>query len=107
MMNGLFSALSGLRAASTRQNIVAGNVSNVNTNSYKRLRAEQTDLSGGGAEISATSQNFRVGSFVPTDNAMDLSVNGRGFFQVQTSEGTKYTRSGVFKKDGEGSLNEV
>ena len=53
----------------------------------------------------ATEKLFTQGSLTQTDNALDLAINGRGFFQVQMPDGSiAYTRDGSFQTDSQGTL---
>ena len=46
----------------------------------------------------ATKRDFRVGSFVETQNTFDFALNGEGFFAVLLpNEDIRYTRDGSFK----------
>ncbi len=48
---------------------------------------------------------FTQGNFQETDNPLDVVVQGKGFFQVQRSDGTiAYTRAGNFQLNNEGNL---
>jgi flagellar basal-body rod protein FlgC len=52
LISSFFPALSGLRAASIRQDVSAHNVANVNTDGFKASRVVQSEAPGGGTEIS-------------------------------------------------------
>ncbi|MFK8019572.1 MAG: flagellar hook protein FlgE [Pseudomonadales bacterium] len=106
-------ALSGLRAASTDLEITGNNIANSATIGFKESRAEFADIyaasfvSGGngvgsGVVVQDISQSFGQGTISFSDNALDLAVNGGGFF-VLADEGTPaYTRAGIFSIDKEG-----
>ncbi|MBU1743173.1 MAG: flagellar hook-basal body protein, partial [Proteobacteria bacterium] len=49
-----------------------------------------------------TQTSFRQGVIHPTNNNLDLAINGPGFFKVQLAQGVAYTRCGNFllSKDG-------
>jgi len=107
---------------------VSNNLANVNTTGFKQGRAVFEDLlyqnvrqSGGqtsqdtmlpsgmnlgtGVRVVATEKLFTQGSLLQTDNAMDVAINGRGFFQIQTPNGDiAYTRDGAFQVDDQGQL---
>ena len=110
-------ALSGLNAASRSLDVIGHNIANANTVGMKSSRAEFSEVyasaAGGiggtnvglGVEVGTVSQQFSQGSINITGNELDVAINGGGFFQVQTNEGsTAYTRSGNFKLDKEGNL---
>jgi flagellar basal-body rod protein FlgG len=48
---------------------------------------------------------FEQGNLESTGNNLDMAIEGRGFFQVQTPDGqTAYTRSGTFKLNDQGQI---
>ena len=58
---------------------------------------------GIGVRLATVTQQFTPGNITPTDNPMDLAINGAGFFQVADARGAlMYTRNGQFKVDREG-----
>ena len=104
-------ALSGLKAASTSLSTTANNIANVNTTGFKKSRANFVELfatglqnvasnaTGLGARPSSIQQQFAQGSLEFTDNNLDLSLVGGGFFSLRDSEGggaLSYTRAGNF-----------
>ncbi|MHA7816866.1 MAG: flagellar basal-body rod protein FlgG [Pseudohaliea sp.] len=127
-MRALWIAKTGLDAQQTRMATVSNNLANVNTTGFKRGRAVFEDLiyqnvrqAGGqqsqntempsglylgtGARVVATEKLFTQGSLVQTENAFDVAIQGRGFFQVLMPDGTlSYTRDGSFQIDSLGQL---
>jgi flagellar basal-body rod protein FlgF len=49
-------------------------------------------------------RDFGQGSLHRTDAPLDLAIDGRGFFQVQTPDGPRYTRDGRFRLDDQAQL---
>lgn len=105
--------LSGLNAASKNLEVIGNNVANANTFGAKASRAEFGDMYasalagsgnaiGIGVNLQAVTQQFSQGNITTTANAMDLAINGSGFFEVRTNGQTQYTRNGQFQinKDG-------
>ncbi|CAM3664711.1 flagellar hook protein FlgE [Vibrio aquimaris] len=98
-------ALSGLDATNTELNTISHNIANASTYGFKGARTEfaavYNGMQPGGVEVAAISQNFDTnGSVTSTGRAMDLAINGGGFFVTKDSAGqTLYTRSGVFNTD--------
>ncbi|MFN3135400.1 MAG: flagellar basal-body rod protein FlgG, partial [Candidatus Kryptonium sp.] len=110
--------------------VIAHNLANVNTTSFKRSRAEFQDLMyqilkapassstqngniessseiqiGTGVQTVATLRDFEQGDLQPTNNPLDVAINGEGFFQVRKPDGTiAYTRDGSFKLSRDGRL---
>ncbi|QQY79167.1 flagellar basal-body rod protein FlgG [Keratinibaculum paraultunense] len=123
-MRALWTAATGMRAQQLNIDVIANNLSNVNTTSYKTSRAEFKDLFytnlkrnnivdeegrpvnlevGHGVMPAATKKDFRNGSFIETNGTLDLAIDGEGFFMVQLPNGdTRFTRDGSFKLSVEG-----
>lgn len=128
MIRSLWIAKTGLDAQQTGMDVITNNLANAATNGYKRTRAvfedllyqtmrqpgaassQQTTIPSGlmlgtGVRTIATVHNFSQGSMQKTENALDLAINGPGFFQIQMPDGTlAYTRDGSFQKDSTGQV---
>jgi flagellar basal-body rod protein FlgG len=128
MNSALWAAKTGLDAQQTRMTVVSNNLANVNTNGFKKGRAVFEDLLyqnvrqvgastsqdtvlptglslGTGVRVVATEKNYTQGSLTQTGNALDVAINGRGFFQVLLPDGSfGYTRDGSFKTTAEGEM---
>ena len=85
------------------------NLSNINTNAFKRTRSnfqevlDQQQLAG--SEIRNTQRFMEQGSMRTTGNPLDLAISGEGFFGVTLPNGeTGYTRDGQFQINSEGQL---
>ena len=128
MTQALWIAKTGLDAQQTRMAVTANNLANVNTAGFKRDRAsfedllyqtvrqpggstsEQTQLPTGlqvgtGVRVAATAKNFAQGNLSNTGNALDVAINGRGFFEVLMPDGSSaYTRDGSFQVNSQGEL---
>lgn len=107
--------LSGMRAASKDLNVTGNNIANAGTAGFKQSRAEFSDVYassmgvnknsvGSGVQLANISQQFTQGNVNYTGNALDLAVNGKGFFQVSNNGALSYTRAGYFGTDREGML---
>ncbi|EDQ00714.1 flagellar hook protein FlgE [Shewanella benthica] len=105
-------ALSGIAAAQKDLNTTANNIANVNSIGFKESRAEFADVYansifangktavGGGVTTSQIAQQFHQGSLQFTNNALDLAINGGGFFVTSSELEAKdhsFTRAGAFK----------
>ncbi len=128
MNSALWVAKTGLDAQQTRMTVISNNMANVNTTGYKQSRAVFEDLlyqnvrqAGGqssqdtvlpsglmlgtGVRTVATEKIFTQGNNQQTDNALDLAIQGRGFFQVLRPDGSLgYSRDGSFQVDAQGQL---
>ncbi|NOJ16285.1 flagellar hook protein FlgE [Vibrio jasicida] len=98
-------ALSGLDATNTELNTISHNIANASTYGFKGGRTEfaavYNGMQPGGVEVASISQNFdKNGSVTGTGRAMDLAINGSGFFVTKDHMGQMlYTRAGVFGTD--------
>ncbi|QSX32740.1 flagellar hook protein FlgE [Shewanella avicenniae] len=112
-------ALSGINAAQKDLNTTANNIANVNTTGFKESRAEFADVYatslfssskttvGGGVTTTQVAQQFHQGNLLSTNNALDMSINGNGFFVTASGIGSSdysFTRAGAFKRDEDGFL---
>jgi flagellar basal-body rod protein FlgG len=128
MIRSLWTAASGMQAQTINIDVIANNLSNVNTSGFKRSRADFQDLlyenmrspgmaSSAGTQVPtgiqighgtrpvATQKIFAQGDFQHTQNPLDMAIEGSGFFQITQPNGQiAYTRAGSFKIDGEGRV---
>ncbi len=124
----LWVAKTGLDAQQTRMATISNNLANANTTGFKRGRVvfedlmyqnlrqpggqstQQTEYNSGltlgtGVRVVGTEKLFTQGSMLPTDNAFDLAIQGRGFFQILMADGSAaYTRTGSFQINDQGQL---
>jgi len=128
-MNGaLWTAKTGLDAQQTRMQVISNNLANTNTTGFKRDRAVFQDLLyqtvrqagaqssqdtqlpsglnvGTGVRVVSTEKLFTQGNVAQTGDQLDLAIEGRGFFEVLTPDGTvAHTRDGSFQVDAEGRM---
>lgn len=52
---------------------------------------------GAGVRVERTETMFEQGQLERTDTPYDIAIDGKGFFEVETTFGTTYTRDGRFK----------
>ncbi len=110
------SGLSGLNVASKDLDVIGNNVANSSVVGFKAARAEFADVfasalngsgalqSGIGAKLSAISVMFNQGNITTTGSALDVAINGRGFFRMNNNGVITYSRNGQFKTDAGGYL---
>ncbi len=128
MNQALWIAKTGLDAQQTRMAVISNNLANVNTTGFKQDRAVFEDLLyqtirqpgaqssagtqlpsglliGTGVRTVATEKLHTQGNIVQTGNALDMAIQGRGFFQILQPDGTlSYTRDGTFQIDSTGQM---
>jgi flagellar basal-body rod protein FlgG len=117
-----------MHAQQTNIDVISNNLANVNTAGFKRGRADFQDLLyqtlrragttsssgtevptgiqvGHGVKTAAVQKIFLQGDFMQTQNELDLTIEGKGFFQILRPDGEiAYTRSGSFKLDSDGRV---
>jgi flagellar basal-body rod protein FlgG len=60
---------------------------------------------GTGVRVVATEKMYTQGGLSQTGNAMDIAIEGRGFFQIQLPDGgTAYSRDGSFQLNSQGQM---
>ncbi len=130
---GIYTALSGALAQTTKIDTIANNIANVNTTGFKKdqqtfseyLTAMEKppeviqvprvpaniesfyDINGGDkgfVDAAGTYTNFEQGSLKPTGGKLDVAIDGPGFFEINTPQGVRLTRAGNFTIDQDGQL---
>ena len=105
MLGPISNAFSGLTNASKRFQNSANNLSNFLTSGFKKGQVNSVDSKATGTGANSISKVNTQGGFLPTNNPLDLAIQGNGFFQVANSNGsTSFTRSGSFNLDGTGQM---
>ncbi len=105
MTQALWIAKTGLERAADAHAVISNNLANINTTGFKRDRANFEDLlyqtqrqpggatseqtmlpsgmsTGTGVRVATTAKSFTQGNLSQTGNALDVAINGRGFFEV-------------------------
>ena len=127
----LNTAATGLRALSTRIDVVANNLANAETNAFKRSRTNFEDLMylalkepgapnsvgdptpageyvGMGVKISNTQLDMEQGPMENSGRQLDVAVQGNGFLRVKLpagiGDGFGYTRNGALIQNADGDL---
>lgn len=128
MYNALWIAKTGMEAQQTQLDVISNNLANSSTNAYKTSHAVFEDLIyqnlrqagsasteqsllptglqvGLGVRTVATSRSFAQGNLQQSGNALDVAIQGNGFFQVNMPDGTiNYTRDGSFQVNAQGQI---
>lgn len=128
MHPALWISKTGLDAAQTDVAVVSNNLANASTVGFKKDRAVFEDLLyqninqpggrssadtelpsglmlGAGSKVVATQKSHTQGNLLTTDNALDISIQGRGYFEILQPDGTiAYTRNGQFTLNDQGQI---
>lgn len=92
-----------------RTEISAQNIANLSTAGYKRRipfaqLIDPLNSPGDRSDAQSFVTDYAAGKPIGTDNPLDFSLSGPGFFVVQGPDGPVYTRQGQFTRDGDGRL---
>ncbi len=120
LVSALFTGVTGLSGNSQALEVLGDNISNVNTVGFKASRPVFGDILstilnngstqsqiGRGSQLSGVVQSFNQGSFESSDNALDLAIDGSGFFVVSQNGGDFYTRAGQFRLNENGLVQNI
>ncbi len=128
MIRSMYTAATGMKTQQLYMDVISNNLSNVNSNAFKRQKIEFQDLMyetlrepgarnvegsmapsgievGLGVKTASTQRIFQQGSVKQTGNDLDVAIHGDGFFQVMLPNGEiTYTRDGQFQLNSEGTI---
>lgn len=133
MNRGIYPILSGALAHERRMQVFANNMANANTAGFKQdeqafktifpryhaVTPVGSPTAGLAQQIMARpfgvterafvaphtlKTTFEVGRIRLTGNALDIAIQGPGFFEVKTPQGTRYSRNGMLSLDRERRL---
>ncbi len=119
-------AATGCDTQFLQMQVIANNISNINTNGYKSADIRTSDLFyktlkqsgiqenadllprpsgihiGLGSRVNSTTRNWSQGELINTNAKLDVAILKTGFFAINLPNGQRgYTRSGSFRRDGE------
>ncbi len=115
MDNSVYITLSRQLALFRDMDVTANNIANANTTGFNAEHITfasflNKDINQGVKNPMAFANDIssyrdtRGGAIKATGNQLDMAIQGSGYFTVETALGTRYTRSGNFQVDGEGTL---
>lgn len=117
MIKGIYTSGSGMIPRMLKQEVFANNMSNSNTVGYKKdsvflqqlekaqgNRSIITDLDWEIPMVDEVYIDFEQGNLQDTQNPLNVAIDGKGFFVIDTPQGERYTRNGVFDLTAEGNL---
>lgn len=117
MINGLYSATSGMFNQIQRSDTIANNIANMETPGFKVMKSTfgqqlseaiyrdsalepmgppLVSLQGGGSYTANVYNSFSQGPLRQTGSDYDIAISGKGFLVVETPSGRRYTRNGNF-----------
>lgn len=133
MNRGIYPILSGALAHERRMQVFANNMANVNTagfkqdeQAFKAIFPRYQSVAPIAGQTMGLAQQIMARPFGPTErvfvaphqikttfepgrirltgNPLDVAIQGRGFFEVETPQGLRYTRNGMLSLDNQRRL---
>jgi flagellar basal-body rod protein FlgG len=119
LLEGMYSAASGMAAQQARIDAISNDLANVSTTGYKRVRVTFRDLlytqagpgaargvaSGAGAAATQIGRASDEGVLQSTGRPLDVALEGEGYLQVRDAKGRQVlTRNGSLQRQPNGAL---
>lgn len=125
MFQGFYNLTAGMLSQNRNLNVISNNMANMTTSGFKSdklvlstFREEMLYRSGNKDKSNSTAigstdwvttaattvTDYSQGASQPTSSPLDFALTEKGFFAVQTAQGTVYTRNGSFTLDDQGYL---
>ena len=118
ILSSLFTGVSGLNANGNALSVVGNNIANISTIGFKSSRSVFADLvssslggaggaiqTGLGVALNGVQGDFSQGSLSTTSNALDLAIDGNGFYVLRDAAGAAfYSRAGQFHLDSQNRI---
>ncbi len=120
MSDSIGQTASSLEGLVQQYRTIARNMANVSTIGYKRRQGlftqslQSWEAAGGSPQGNANlssgkitvrdAVDFSQGRMVNTARPLDLALDGKGFFVIETPQGELYTRNGAFRVNPEGQI---
>jgi len=123
MSNALMSGVTGLRVHQTMLDVAGNNLANINTYGFKGSRVTFAELLsetmreatqpgtgtggtnpqqvGSGVTVASVDRNMAQGNVANTGQALDMAIDGAGYFALNDGEQDVFTRVGHFAVDGQ------
>ena len=110
---------SGMASAMHELSVISNNVSNANSNGFKKSLVSFADFAGGlfpasvqssanglGSRVEETRVSDAQGAILSTENKTDMALIGNGYFALQNlnDNTVSFTRNGAFGLDEQGFL---
>lgn len=118
MDSGYYAAMTGLVARTQALDTAASNLANAQTPGYRAereyFRSVLLGADAANSQLGRTVNDYGLlggdhlssaqGPLQSTGNPLDLAIQGEGYFQIQTSNGIRFTRDGSFHRAQNGQL---
>jgi flagellar basal-body rod protein FlgG len=122
MLQGLYSAASGMEAQQTQLNAISNDLANLDTPGYQSedvgfqdllyssggVSSGSTVATGAGAQASIVGRNTTEGALTDTGRPLDVGIEGDAYLEVRLPSGqTALTRDGALQTNSKGELTDA
>ena len=99
-LNGMSSSAAALQMLERRQQVLSNNLANASTRGFK-AESTFTRMMNDATSTTDTALDLTQGTLSETHNALDIAIEGDGFFVTQTPAGERFVRNGSFRLDAD------
>ncbi len=99
MRIGVYSAALGSIQQEMSMDVIANNLANASTPGYKKDGVSFSNYMG-----QSTYTDMQQGPIRKTGNPLNIALNGKGFLEVQSNQGIRYTRAGDLTLNSQNTL---
>jgi flagellar basal-body rod protein FlgF len=112
MKNGVYTTLTRQSGLMREMQVIANNIANMSTKGFRQqgvvfsefVRETGDAPSLSMAEANTVNTSLLRGDLTETGNALDLGIEGEGFFLIDTDQGLRLTRAGSFSLSDAGEV---
>lgn len=105
-LQGILNTARSLSYYMRKQEVTANNMANASSDAFKADRITARHVGTAAFPVPVQELDLQQGTFRETARPLDLSLDGKGFFVVDTPEGERLTRGGSFRLDAVGYLTD-
>jgi flagellar basal-body rod protein FlgF len=105
-IKGILNTAHALSFYTRRQEVQANNLANASSDGFKADRVFAHATNGSPYPVPVQDVDMQQGAFRETARPLDISLDGPGFFVVDTPAGERLTRGGSFALDSAGRLTD-
>lgn len=105
-LQGILNTARSLSYYMRKQEVTANNLANASSDAFKADRITARTVGGSVFPVPVQDTDLQQGAFRETARPLDLSLDGKGFFVVDTPQGERLTRGGSFRLDSVGYLTD-
>ena len=105
-IQGILNTARSLSFYTRKQEVVANNLANANSDAFKADRIMARAYPGATFPVPVQTIDLQQGTFRETSRTLDVALSGPGFLVVHTADGDRLTRGGSLQLDPAGRLTD-